>query len=102
MMLSIAASGSSPISEDWCAPFRGGGAPIITTTDGTSNPIVWVVGAEGDNLLHGFNALNGNIVFGGGNTALAGLRHFVTILAAEGRLYVGADNRVYAFTFAHS
>jgi hypothetical protein len=99
MMLGIAASGASPITEQWCAPFNGGGAPIITTTDGTSNPIVWVVGAQGDNLLHGFNALNGTVVFGGGNTALAGLHHFVTVLAAEGRLYVGADNRIYAFTF---
>jgi hypothetical protein len=100
MMLGIAASGPSPITELWCASFNGGGAPIITTTDGSFNPIVWVVGAEGDNLLHGFNALNGNVVFGGGNTPMAGLHHFVTVLAAEGRFYIGADNRIFAFTFA--
>ncbi|HEY3637399.1 MAG TPA: hypothetical protein VGK90_04545 [Rhizomicrobium sp.] len=98
-MLNIAASGSSPISEAWCAPFNGGGAPIITTTDGTSNAIAWVVGAQGDNLLHGFNASTGQSVFSGGGATMSGLHHFVTILAAEKHLYVAADGTVYAFTF---
>jgi hypothetical protein len=65
-MLNVAAGGSSPITVAWCSAFSGGGAPIITTTDGKSNPIAWVVGAEGDNLLHGFNALTGKTVFSGG------------------------------------
>jgi hypothetical protein len=30
---------------------------------------------------------------------MAGLRHFVTILAAQGRLYVAADGQIYAFTY---
>ncbi|HEX3430112.1 MAG TPA: hypothetical protein VHT03_04430 [Rhizomicrobium sp.] len=98
-MLDIAASGSSPISVAWCAPFNGRGAPIVTTTDAKANPVVWVVGAEGDNLLHGFNAANGNAVFSGGGVAMSGLHHFVTILAAEKHLYVAADGTVYAFTF---
>jgi len=32
-----------PDHRGWCTEFNGGGAPIITTTDGTSNAIVWVV-----------------------------------------------------------
>jgi len=98
-MLDIAASGSSPISVAWCAPFSGHGAPIITTTENKANPIVWVVGAEGDNLLHGFDASNGNAIFSGGGTQMGGLHHFVTILAAEKRLYIAGDNTVYAFAF---
>jgi hypothetical protein len=98
-MLNVAASGSSLITEAWCAAFNGGSAPIITTTDGTSNSVVWVVGAEGDNLLHGFNAQNGNVVFSGGNAVMSGLHHFQTILATDRRFYVAADNKVYAFTF---
>ena len=98
-MLNVAASGSSLITEAWCTEFNGGGAPIITTTDGTANPIVWVVGAEGDNLLHGFNAQNGKVVFSGGNAVMSGLHHFQTILATDRRFYVAADNKVYAFTF---
>jgi len=97
--LKIAATGTSPISAAWCAGFNGAGSPIITTSDGTSNPIVWVTGAEGDNQVHGFNALTGAVVFSGSGTTMQGLRHFGTLIAAQGNLYVGADNTVYAFTF---
>jgi hypothetical protein len=97
-MLNIAASGSPLISEAWCQSFNGGGAPIITTTDGTTNPIVWVVGAEGDDLLHGYNAMNGDVVYTGTRT-MTGLHHFQTIIAANRHFYIGADNTVYAFTF---
>lgn len=98
-MLNVAASGNSLISVAWCAAFSGGGAPIITTTDGQSNPIAWVVGAEGDDILHGFNALTGRVVFSGNGTTMSGLHHFVTILAAEKHFYVAADSKVYAFSF---
>jgi hypothetical protein len=101
-MLDIAASGNSLITVAWCAAFSGGGAPIITTTDGTSNPIAWVVGAEGDNLLHGYNAQSGQPVFSGNGQSMSGLHHFVTILAAEKHLYVAADNTVYAFVIPRS
>lgn len=43
----------------WCARTDGRGAPIVTTTDGKSEPIVWAVGAEGDDRLHGFRADTG-------------------------------------------
>jgi outer membrane protein assembly factor BamB len=98
-MLDVAADGKKPITVAWCAAFSGAGAPIITTSDGTSDPIVWVTGAEGDGLLHGFNALTGQIVFSGNNQVMSNLRHFGTIMAAEGRFYIAADNKVYAFTF---
>jgi hypothetical protein len=100
-MLNVAASGSSPISVAWCATFSREGAPIITTSDGETNAIVWVAGAEGDDLLHGFDVTSGKSVFSGGDAKMSGLRHFVTILAAEQRLYIAADNTVYAFAFAH-
>ncbi|MGD0191620.1 MAG: hypothetical protein ABSD74_12835 [Rhizomicrobium sp.] len=98
-MLNVTAEKKNPMSVAWCAGFSGGGSPIITTSDGSSNPIVWVTGAEGDNLLHGFNAQTGAVVFGGNNQALSGLRHFGTIMEAEGRFYIAGDNAVYAFTF---
>ncbi|MGH6889958.1 MAG: PQQ-binding-like beta-propeller repeat protein [Rhizomicrobium sp.] len=101
-MLKVAGTGSSPMSIAWCAPFSGAGAPIVTTTAGKANPIVWVVGAEGDNMLHGFNALTGQSVFSGGAESMSGLHHFVTILAAQKHLYVAADDTVYAFAFGRS
>jgi outer membrane protein assembly factor BamB len=98
-MLNIAPTGTSPITTAWCADFNGKGAPIVTTTDGTSNPIVWVAGAEGDNELHAFNATTGAVLFSGSGTGMSGLHHFQTLISAEGRLYVAGDNKVYAFTY---
>jgi hypothetical protein len=99
-MLNIAASGVSPISFAWCAAMAGKGAPIVTTTDGAANPIVWAAGAEGDNLLHGFNALTGQSVFTDAAPTMSGLHHFVTILATQRRFYIAADNTIYAYAFA--
>ena len=82
----------------WCADLKGQGAPIVTTSDDNDDPIVWVVGAEGDEKLHGFRGDTGQQIFTG--NALPGLRHFVTILAAGGRLYVAGDGRVFAFGLA--
>jgi len=98
-MLSIAPGGKNPMSVLWCAALSGAGAPVITTTDGSSNALVWVVGAEGDGELHAFDASNGSVVVSGSGTAMNGLHHFQTILATQSRLYVGADNTVYAFKF---
>jgi hypothetical protein len=81
----------------WCAAFSGGGAPIITTTDHSQNAIVWAVGAEGDNELHGFDLSSGKVVSSGSGTSMSGLHHFQTILATDKRFYVGADSTVYAF-----
>src|SRR5262249_17708632 len=86
-------SGSPPsVATAWCGALRGEGSPIVTTTDGRSNSIVWVLGAEGDNRLHGFRGDNGEALFvgGGPEDAMTGLRHFQTLLAADDRLYVGA------------
>ncbi len=93
--------GAPPIiSTAWCAPMRGGGSPIVTTTDGRSNAIVWIVGTEGDNRLHGYRGDTGEPVFTGGrDEAMSGLHHFQTLIVARDRLYVAGDGRVYAFAF---
>ena len=98
-MINVAPSGANPITTAWCTEFNGKGSPMITTTDGSSNPIVWVTGAEGDNELHAFNATTGAVLFNGSGTGMQGFRHFGTLISAEGRLYVAADNKVYAFTY---
>jgi hypothetical protein len=84
----------------WCADQQGGGSPIVTTTDGHSEAIVWAVGTEGDNRLHGFDGESGAEIFAGGCSAdqLNTVRRFVTPIVAKGRIYVAADNRVYAFS----
>jgi outer membrane protein assembly factor BamB len=97
-MLDLAPKGTSQITTKWCAALNGRGAPIITTTDGSANPLVWVAGAEGDNKLHAFDALTGAVVYNSSNT-MSGLHHFQTLIAAGGHLYVGADNTIYSYTF---
>ena len=89
--------GGAPPALDtaWCGAVNGRGSPIVTTTNGHSDPIVWMLGAEGDNRLHGFRGDTGTPLFE--STPLAGLRHFQTPIATQDRLYVGADGRVYAF-----
>ena len=83
------------IQTAWCGAVSGAGAPIVTTTDGSANPVVWMLGAEGDNRLHGFGGDTGERLFT--SPPLAGLRHFQTLIAAADRLFVGADGRLYAF-----
>jgi len=89
------------LTTAWCAVSHGAGSPIVTTIDGRSEPIVWVVGAEGDNRLHAFKGETGESLFAGEgpNEAMAGLHHFQTLIATDERLYVGADDRIYAFAF---
>lgn len=89
------------LSVVWCANAGNGmGSPIATTTDGTGDAIVWVVGAEGDNRLYGFDGDTGAVVFGGGKRAdlMTSTRRFITPIVAKGRLFIAADNQLYAFT----
>ena len=95
--LKITAGPPPAMTTAWCAPLRGAGSAMVTTTDGHSNPTVWIVGAEGDNRLHGYRGDSGQQIFL--SEPLAGLRHFQTLIATQDRLYVGADGRVYAFSF---
>jgi hypothetical protein len=98
-VLVVTADPSQRLSSAWCARMDGGGAPIVTTTDGSSEPIVWAVGAEGDERLHGFRGDNGQQLHGGSSSGdgMSGLRHFVTILVAGGRFYIAGDGRIFAF-----
>src|SRR5262249_51349308 len=58
--LLISASDPPTISVAWCADNHGRGAPIVTTTDGSSEPVVWTIGAEGTNQLFAYNGETGD------------------------------------------
>ena len=94
-VLKIRAGSPPALSTAWCGAVNGRGSPIVTTTDGHSDPIVWMLGAERDNSLHAFRGDTGAPLFS--SAPLSGLRHFQTLIATQDRLYVGADGRVYAF-----
>jgi hypothetical protein len=92
--------GSPPgLAVAWCADSHGRGSPMVTTAESGGAPIVWIAGAEGDNRLRGFRGDNGEIVFDGRGTDMGTVAHFQTPIAADGRIYVAAEGRVYAFTF---
>src|SRR5271166_6217616 len=57
--LKIRVDPAPAIETAWCGSVARAGSPIVTTTDGSSDPIVLVVGAEGDNRLHAFRADSG-------------------------------------------
>ena len=95
-------SGSPPqLAALWCAAADGRGSPIITTTDGRANAIVWIVGAEDSNRLRGFRADTGAVVFSGGGPAeaMSQVRRFQTPIVVGHHLYIAADQRLYAFAF---
>ena len=100
-VLQISIGTSPSLATAWCGAFQGAGSPIVTTTDGHSNPIVWILGAEGDDRLHGYRGDTGEPLFAGGGPrdTMPGLRHFQDLLATRDRLYIGADDRLYAFSF---
>jgi hypothetical protein len=50
----------------WSVNQNGCGSPFVTSTDGTNNMIVWAVGTEGDQRLHGYDGDAGAVVYGGG------------------------------------
>jgi len=95
------------IASGWNVPRNSGGcgSPFVTSTDGSSNMIVWVVGTEdhqtgGDQRLHGYDGETGTGVYDGGgpNELMAGTHYYSTTgIAARGRIYVAGDNKVYAF-----
>lgn len=96
-VLKVTATSPPRITTAWCAAVRGHGAPIVTTTDGRHDPIVWMLGAAGDGRLYGFRGDTGRRLFV--SARLPGLRRFQTLIATAHRLYVAADGTVYAFSF---
>ena len=102
----ITATNPPMIIDEW-GVFRPGGcgSPFVTSTDGTNNMIVWVVGTDdhgivGDQRLHGYDGETGAVVYAGGATdeLMAATHSYSTTgIAARGRIYVAGDNKVYAF-----
>lgn len=93
-LVSIKITAGSPptMKVQWCASSGTQGSPMITTSDGTNDAIVWTVG----NHLLGFDAQTGAPVYTG-TDSLSNVRKFTSPIAAHGRIYIGADGKVYSF-----
>jgi outer membrane protein assembly factor BamB len=87
------------IETVWCAAVPNGkSSPIVTTTDGHSDPIVFIVGADPVNTLYAFRGDSGELIASAAQL-LRGFDRYQTPVAAGGRLYVASGGRVYAFAF---
>jgi hypothetical protein len=87
------------IAVAWCVDSQGQGSPMVTTTDGTSEAVVWTAGAEASQRLHGWDGDTGAVVFAGGGAAdvIPNTRRLNSPIAVNGRILVAADNALYAF-----
>jgi hypothetical protein len=85
------------MSVAWCAGGSSTGSPIVTTTDGMAESVVWLV-ANGK--LLGFNGETGAPIFTGGATgdAVGTVSKFQTPIVAKGRLFIAASNQLVAYT----
>jgi outer membrane protein assembly factor BamB len=98
-VLRIRADPALALDTAWCgkvASFHG--SPIVTTTDGRANPIVFAIGAERDDGLYAFRGDTGELL-ASLPKSVKGARRFGTLVAAGGRLYVAGAGQLYAFTF---
>jgi hypothetical protein len=103
-MLKVKLDEPSSIQTAWCASLSGNlparqlGATVVTTTDGHSNPIVWVLGAEDDDRLYGFRGDTGESLFV--SAPMSGLHRFQALIASQDRLYIAGDGNVFAYKWA--
>ena len=99
VVLKIRADPAPAIDTAWCDNVASyAGSPIVTTTDGRSNPIVFALGALGDNRLYAYRGDTGELI-ASPRERMIGTTKFQTLIAADGRLYVTAGGKVYVFAF---
>jgi hypothetical protein len=79
----------------WCSTQGNLGSPMVTTTDGTSNPIVWAA----SNALYGWNGDTGAVIVDGTKTKMdTGIQGWNGPINAKGRMAIGVNGQLYVFT----
>lgn len=93
-VMGVKITGGSPPTADvaWCAPGPNPpSAPISTTTDGSTNPIVWFMN---NGQLKGVDGDSGESVFDGGSGSCAGVQRWTSPIAVKGRIVVGVNGKL--------
>jgi hypothetical protein len=88
----IEATSPPKISVGWCAGPNGNGSPMVTTTDGKADSIVWYLGSG---KLYGLNGENGMPVT---SVDVGTTVKWHTPIAAKGRIFVGTNTGLVALT----
>lgn len=99
-LTSIKISAASPpvVSTAWCAGPSSVGSPAVSAIDANgTDSVVWIVG--NDNKLYGFDGETGKSVFAGGTSSdtMSSVQRFQSPVFANGRVFVAANNQVFAF-----
>jgi hypothetical protein len=96
----ITATSPPAIMPAWCGQQGGYGGPISTTTDGSSEAIVWANGGGLSNHLVGFDGDTGQKIFPGTapGDGLGPVTKWTSPIVARGRIYIAGDSSVSAFT----
>jgi len=97
--IKIAAASPPAISVAWCAGPATQDSPAVSATDAQgTDAVVWIVGD--DNKLYGLDGDTGTSIFAGGTNTdtMSAVQKFETPIIANGRVFVAANNQVYAFT----
>jgi hypothetical protein len=80
----------------WCSSFSGKvTAPIATTTDGLSNPIVWFMN---NGKLTGVDGDTGTVIFSGGSGSCSGVQQWTSPIAANNRIVVGGNGHLCSWS----
>jgi hypothetical protein len=115
MGFTLTAGNPVKVTQSWCTTIGGptmadGGtvknrsaSPLVTTTDGMSNPIVWVAGSMAQtasgttaNMLYGVDGETGKVLYKGGNCG--GIRQWTTPIAVKGHIVVGGDGHLCSWS----
>jgi hypothetical protein len=113
--LTVTPGTPAKVAVNWCTPIGGpasadGGtvknrsaSPLVTTTDGKANPILWVAGSMSQTtantpatLLFGVDGETGAILYKGGNCA--GIRQWTTPIAVKGHIVLGGDAKLCSWS----
>jgi hypothetical protein len=111
----VSATNPIKVTQSWCTTIGGptmadnatiknrSASPLVTTTDGKANPIVWVAGSASQatsgttaNLLYGVDGETGVVLYHGGNCA--GIRQWTTPIAVKGHIVVGGDGHLCSWS----
>jgi hypothetical protein len=115
MGLSVTPGTPIKVTPGWCATVGGptmadantiknrSASPLVTTTDGMNEPIVWVAGSASQttastsaSMLYGIDGETGEILYSGGNCP--GIRQWTTPIAVKGHIVVGGDGHLCSWS----
>ena len=99
MAIKIGATSPPTVTVAWCGGPTTQDSPAVSMSNAQGqDALIWIVGT--DNKLHGLDGSTGASVYAGGSgtDTMSAVQKFQTPIVANGRVFVAANNQLYAFT----